>query len=598
MAVLPTGGGKSICYQVPALMMDGICLVISPLIALINDQHQNLVNRKIKSAVIHSGISFRETELIMENAWHHAYKFLFIAPERLQSEPFLERLKHLNISFVAVDEAHCISEWGYDFRPSYLQIKEIKKQLPDIHFLALTASATSKTICDIQEKLEFPEKHLIKASFQRRNLAYVVRETENKEKKLLEILGKVQGSAIVYCPRRKDCDTISKLLTKHGIGAKAFHAGKDTDYRLKIQEQWLRNDFRVMVATNAFGMGIDKPDVRLVIHLRMPDSLEAYYQEAGRAGRDGVNSYAITLLQTYDKKELEERLLELPDFQLVKQLYQWLSNELQIAVGDGSDQSYPFDVVQFALKKEMKVSRVMAGIKVLEHEGHLLFSHSDSYRSRIQIIVEAHTLHRFQDTHPNFEQSLKTLLRSYSGIMDHEVYIDEQLIAKRIGIEKDKLIEKLKTMHQYGIVSYHEKSQKRKIQWLLPRVAVKHFTLRKETIERIHHITKEQIRQAIGYLTATTCRSQYLLEYFDEHTEKTCGVCDICRAKKGKDVESAHEDLQEAILELINPDADLKYLQNKLPYHSYDAIIIEIRELLDQGKIQEIETNKFTKLTR
>jgi ATP-dependent DNA helicase RecQ len=594
LAILPTGGGKSICYQIPGLIMEGVCLVISPLIALMQDQYEGLSKRNIPAAVINSTLRYKEVELILDNAFYGAYKFIFIAPERLQSEQFIQRLQSLKLSFVAIDEAHCISEWGYDFRPSYLKIPVVRSLFPEISFLGLTASATDNAKIDIQKKLEFQEPHIIQGSFKRSNIGYIVRETENKRQKLVEILNKVKGTTLIYAATRNACTEISNWLQKKGISSKAYHAGLEFRTRANIQSQWLTNEFRVIVATNAFGMGIDKPDVRLVLHMDMPASLEAYYQEAGRAGRDGINSYAIVLHEKRDILKLEERKGNIPSIPFTKEVYQALCNTLQIAQSDGELVSYPIDLALFCQQRKYRLRDVLEAIKVLEFEAHFKLNIHGNYGSLLHIIISQNKLHEFIKGKKHYENVLKTLLRSYSGLFEKPTVIDEPVIAKRCKIAVLELQKLLQSLKQQGIIAYKEQSSNNTIDWIKPRQAFKHFSISKESIERIEIVKLQQINASIDYLSKAVCRSKQLLYYFGETISETCGICDVCRENRISSAERKEDALRKTVLLFLQEGKkNIAEIAQELKEQSAERLIEIMRSLVDDGAIIAINDLEY-----
>jgi len=531
LALLPTGGGKSICFQVPALAKEGICLVISPLIALMKDQVQNLKNRGINALSIYSGMSFLEVKNTLQNAAHGNYKFLYVSPERLETNLFLEYLPIMNINLIAVDEAHCISQWGYDFRPPYQRIAQLREYLPHTPILALTASATLEVQNDICEKLAFSvTQQQFQQSFERANLSYSVFNIPSKQNKLLEILNNVKGSAIVYCKSRRHTKDVADLLLMNKINASFYHAGLSNEDRNKRQEDWINNTTRVMACTNAFGMGIDKPNVRVVVHYEVPDCLENYYQEAGRAGRDGKRAYAVLL---YNNKELDELQLQTniryPTKEEIKNVYTAIMNHLQIAAGSGEGMSYDFDLAVFAVAFKINILMATYAIKTLEQEEVLQFNEVFLKPSTILFTCERDQLNDFEQQYPTLEPLIKGLLRSYEGIFDFVAAVNEVELAKFINKKLPDVLQQLQKLHQLGIINYSSRKNKPQVTLLQNRMYADSFVInlveylkRKQKFEdRVLAITK-YVQQAI------MCRSRIIAAYFNDKAVKNCGICDNC----------------------------------------------------------------------
>jgi ATP-dependent DNA helicase RecQ len=531
LALLPTGGGKSICFQVPALAKDGLCLVISPLIALMKDQVTNLKNKGIPALSIYSGMSFLEVKKTLQNAVHGNYKFLYVSPERLETNLFLEYLPALNINLVAVDEAHCISQWGYDFRPPYMRIAQLRDYLPQTPILALTASATLTVQDDICEKLAFSKnQQRFQQSFERANLSYSIFNVASKQNKLLEILTNVKGSAIVYCKSRKHTKDIADLLLLNKINASYYHAGLSNEERNKRQEDWVNNTTRVMACTNAFGMGIDKPDVRVVVHYDVPDCLENYYQEAGRAGRDGKRAYAVLL---YSNRELEDLQLQTniryPGKDEIKKVYTAIMNYLQIAAGSGEGFSFDFDLSTFATAFKINILTATYAIKTLEQEGILRFNEVFFKPSTLVFTCDKNQLNDFEQQYPQLEPVIKGLLRSYEGVFDFPATIYETQLAKFIQKKLPLVQQQLQQLHQSGIIEYSPQKDKPQVTLLQNRMYADSFVInlsnylqRKQNFEkRVLAITK-YVQQTI------MCRSRMIAAYFNDNNVKACGICDNC----------------------------------------------------------------------
>ncbi len=539
LALLPTGGGKSICFQVPALAQDGICLVISPLIALMKDQVENLKRKGILALSVYSGMSFLEVKKTLQNAAHGNYKFLYVSPERLETNLFLEYLPSINVNLIAVDEAHCISQWGYDFRPPYLRIAGLREHLPGVPVLALTASATKQVQDDICEKLAFPKNHQrFQQSFERPNLSYSVFNEASKQNKLLQILKNVKGSAIVYCKSRKHTKDIADLLKLNNINANFYHAGLGNEERNSRQESWINNTTRVIACTNAFGMGIDKPNVRVVVHYDVPDCLENYYQEAGRAGRDGKRAYAVLL---YSPKELEALQLQgnirYPGSTVIKQVYTAVMNHLQIPAGSGEGMSYDFDIGFFATAFKIDILTATYAIKTLEQEAILLFNDSFFKPSTLVFTCDKEQLNDFEMQHPSFEPLIKALLRSYEGIVDFPAAINELHLAKFIKQQKETIVQQLSQLKQFGIAAYNEQKDKPQITLLQNRMYADSFVInledylkRKQEFERRIKVMTEYAEKTVG------CRSSFIAGYFNAPIVKACGICDNCINSQNTDL--------------------------------------------------------------
>lgn len=535
LALLPTGGGKSVCFQVPAMTQDGLCLVVSPLIALMKDQVEQLKRRGIPALSIYSGMSFLEVKKTLENAIHGNFKFLYVSPERLETKLFLEYLPALTISLIAVDEAHCVSQWGYDFRPPYLRIASLREQLPKVPVLALTASATKKVQDDICEKLQFQKnQQRFQQSFERPNLSYSVFNAPSKQNKLLEILQNVPGTAIVYCKSRKQTKDIADLLRMNKINADYYHAGLSNDDRNKKQEGWIQNKIRVIVCTNAFGMGIDKPDVRVVVHYEVPDCLENYYQEAGRAGRDGKRAYAVLL---YSNKELEDlqqqSSIRFPDEATIKTVYTALMNYLQVAAGSGEGISFDFDTGTFTSNFKLNVLTATYAIKALEQEDVLSYSEAVFKPSTAFITVNRNDLTEFEKMHPELDDVIKGLLRSYSGIFDYPVTVYEKQLAGFIKKDCAALYKNLQQLQEYGILIYSPQKDKPQVTLLQNRMYNDSYAINMTDYNKRRKNFEERAAAIVGYIKETAvCRSAVIAGYFDAHLNKSCGICDNCINQK------------------------------------------------------------------
>lgn len=556
LALLPTGGGKSVCFQVPVMTQDGLCLVVSPLIALIKDQVEQLKRRGIPALSIYSGMSFLEVKKTLENAIHGNFKFLYVSPERLETKLFLEYLPALTISLIAVDEAHCVSQWGYDFRPPYLRIASLREQLPKVPVLALTASATKKVQDDICEKLQFQKnQQRFQQSFERPNLSYSVFNAPSKQNKLLEILQNVPGTAIVYCKSRKQTKEIADLLRMNKINADYYHAGLSNDDRNKKQEDWIQNKIRAIVCTNAFGMGIDKPDVRVVVHYEVPDCLENYYQEAGRAGRDGRRAYAVLL---YSNKELEDlrqqSSIRFPDEATIKTVYTALMNYLQAAAGSGEGISFDFDIGTFTSNFKLNVLTATHAIKALEQEDILSYSEAVFKPSTAFITVNRNDLTEFEKMHPELDDVIKGLLRSYSGIFDYPVTVYEKQLAAFIKKDSATLYKNLQQLQEYGILIYSPQKDKPQVTLLQNRMYNDSYAINMTDYNKRRKNFEERAAAIVSYIKETAvCRSAVIAGYFDAHLNKSCGICDNCINQKELIVtKEEFEFISGRILQMIN----------------------------------------------
>lgn len=535
LALLPTGGGKSVCFQIPALAKDGLCLVVSPLIALMKDQVENLKQKGIPSLAIYSGMSFLEIKKTLQNAAYGNFKFLYVSPERLETNLFLEYLPAMNINMLAVDEAHCISQWGYDFRPPYMRIASLREQLPNVPVLALTASATKVVQDDICDKLLFTKtQQRFQQSFERPNLSYSVFNEASKQNKLLEILKNVKGSAIIYCKSRKHTKEISELLLMNNIIADYYHAGLNNEERNKKQENWIRNKTRVIVCTNAFGMGIDKPDVRVVVNYDVPDCLENYYQEAGRAGRDGKRAYAVLL---YTNKELEslqqQSDIRFPKEEEIKQVYIALMNHLQIPAGSGEGISYDFDIAAFSTAFKLNILTASYAIKALEQEDIFSFNEVFFKPSSVVFTTDKEELEDFENQYPHLEPLLKGLLRSYEGVFDFPATVYETKLAKFLQTDVESLKKELKKLNDSGIISYSPQKDKPQITLLQSRMYIDSYTINAVDYLKRKQNFEERINAMIGYIKKQTgCRSQHIARYFTDAEINACGICDNCINEK------------------------------------------------------------------
>ncbi|GIV35102.1 MAG: ATP-dependent DNA helicase RecQ [Chitinophagales bacterium] len=589
LALLPTGGGKSVCYQVPALMREGMCIVISPLIALMKDQVANLHKKGIRAVAVYAGMSRREIDQALNNCMYGAYKFLYLSPERLATDIVRMRLERMPVTLLAVDEAHCISQWGYDFRPPYLRIAEIRPLLKDVPVLALTATATRQVREDICAKLAFRDYKVFQASFERKNIAYVVRYEENKLQKIQHILHKVRGSAIVYARNRKKTREIASFLSRQGIAADYYHAGLPMHLRNAKQEKWIAGEIRVMVCTNAFGMGIDKPDVRCVIHVDLPENIEMYYQESGRAGRDGKKSYAVLLYNLADRTAVEKRMTSLfPSEEEVRRVYSAVCSYLQVAEGAGKGESYDFDILDFCKRFRLDVLKTHHALHLLEQSGHLSLSDAVSIPSRIRIIVGREELYKFQVSNAAADPIVKLLLRTHIGVFDEMVYTYEAEIASRLHISKEEVVRTLTLLDQLKLAAYERSKDKPQLTFLEARVDARYLPLDGRFIRKRKKHYEEQLRAMLQYaLNNTRCRSQYVLDYFGETDNQRCGICDICleRNKLGlTDLEL--EDITAAVKDiLLSQPCTMDELVGRVRYYAGEKVIYAVRWLLDKGQV-------------
>jgi len=592
LALLPTGGGKSICFQVPAMAREGLCLVVTPLIALMKDQVQNLKTRGIRAVALYHGLSKLEIDIALDNCIYDAgFKFLYLSPERLQTEIFRARLPKMKVNLVAVDEAHCISQWGYDFRPPYLKIAEIRQLLPKIPVLALTATATPQVVADIQEKLEFRKWNVFQKSFERKNLAYVVQEEEDKLGRLLRICTKVPGTGIVYVRNRKRTREISEFLKKNKIPADYYHAGLPPLERDLKQNAWMKEKIRVMVATNAFGMGIDKSNVRFVVHMDLPDSPEAYFQEVGRAGRDNKKAYGVTLYNQSDIIDLEQNHeRSFPPVEFIKTVYNCLGNYFQLPVGGGRDQTFAFILHEFTGNFDLDSTLTFNALKFLEKEGFILLSDALHHPSRVFFSINREELYRFQIATPAYDNFIKVILRSYPGIFSEFVKINEADIGKRAGMGREEVIKRLNYLKNLNIVQYESQNDNPTITFIEERIAPEQLRITPEVYHRQKKFSLDRLVAMKDYVNNKhQCRSQQLLGYFGERGGTQCGHCDYCleRKKTGMSKEETSRLVQEIKFLLQQKSRSAPDLILALPegIREEDALRV-VRWLVDNRKIK------------
>lgn len=555
LGLMPTGGGKSITFQVPALAKEGMCLVITPLIALMKDQVQNLKKRGIKALAIYSGMSRQDIIITLENCIFGNYKFLYISPERLDTEIFRTKLRKMHISMITVDESHCISQWGYDFRPAYLKIAEIRELLPDVPVLALTATATPEVVKDIQGRLHFRHKNVFRMSFERNNLAYIVRKTENKTAELLHILRSMPGSAIVYVRNRRRTKEITELLNNEHITADFYHAGLDDATKDIRQHRWQSGESRVMVATNAFGMGIDKPDVRIVIHMDLPDSIEAYFQEAGRAGRDGQKAYAVILYAKSDKTTLHKRIPDtFPEKEYIRDVYEHLQYYYQMAMGDGLDCVREFNIEDFCRKFKYFPVPVDSALRILTQAGYLEYTAEQDSTSRILFTIRRDELYRLREMGEDMDRLIQAVLRSYTGVFTDYTYINEDSLAIRTGLTRRQIYEMLVHLAKLRIVSYIPHKKTPYIIYTRERLELRYLHIPASVYEERKARYEARIKAMEEYVTSeSVCRSRMLLRYFGEKNEHNCKQCDVCLNRHETDClpEDSFREMRKQILELL-----------------------------------------------
>lgn len=553
LALLPTGGGKSICYQIPALIKEGVCIVISPLIALMKDQVDQLKSRNIKADAIYSGMHYKEIERIFDNAIYGDTKLLYISPERLHSELAIAKIAQMNISFIAVDEAHCVSQWGHDFRPAYLNINRFRELFPKVSILAVTATATPDVAIDICNQLELRNAALFKSGFTRPNLSYAVLHEEAKLVKLLELTQKLKGSGLVYVRNRRETKEISMFLGRNNIKADFYHAGLASQDRFEKQSSWLRNEIRIMVCTNAFGMGIDKADVRFVIHMNLPDTLEAYFQEAGRAGRDEKKAYAILLYNQNDKTTLETNFENsYPPLEIVRKVYHALGSYYQIAEGSAEGLSFDFDIVSFCTNFKFEPPVTFSSLKILEQAGWINLSEAFFQAPRIEIPVEREKIYNFQLQNPVYDKLITAIMRLHQGVFKQEVRLEEIKMSKLTGLDIAEIHKKLIYLDQLELINYYPKKEMPQLTFLRPRIDSKLLTIDMARFNFLKSRAKEKMDAAIAYAYSIQCRNISLLTYFGEDAQKSCGICDICvQEKRSTRTHENKQILNEKLLEIF-----------------------------------------------
>ena len=597
LALLPTGGGKSICFQVPAMCQDGICIVVSPLIALMKDQVYHLNQKGIKAVSIFSGMSKRLIDQTLDNCVYGEIKFLYVSPERLKTDIFIERVKRMKVNLWAIDEAHCISQWGYDFRPPYLQIADVREHHPDVPVLALTATATPQVVEDIQDKLNFKKHNVLQKSFLRSNLSYSVLYEDAKYAKLVDILQKVKGSSVVYVRNRRKTKEIADYLNQCKISATFYHAGLSNQERGEKQEKWIKNQIRVMVSTNAFGMGIDKPDVRTVVHMDMPESPEAYFQEAGRAGRDEKKAYAVLLFNLADKMNAIQQLENtMPSIFEIKNVYNALGNYLQLAIGSGMEKNYPFEIVTFCKRYNFQALKTYNALKFLEQEELVLISEGVYQSSKFMLKAERHVLYKFMVENKKLEPLIKFLLRSYGGVFDGLTNIKEEVIAEKLKTTKPIIIKALTYLDQIDIIQYEKFTDTAFIRYLEPRLPSENLNLNKKQIEFRINVFKHKLNAMINYATNNSaCRSNTLLAYFGEEREDRCGVCDFCVGRNKLEISDIeYQNFIDLVRNELNEKAHtIEYLLAVIPHQNKDKLLHFLKWLMDYEILIKLENDKY-----
>lgn len=600
---MPTGGGKSITFQVPALVMEGICIVVTPLIALMKDQVDNLRRLGIKATAVYSGMTRQEIIGQLENCIFGDYKFLYVSPERLATDIFLSKLQAMNVCLLVIDESHCISQWGYDFRPSYMKIADVREQLPGVPVLALTATATPEVVDDIQERLHFKEKNVFRKSFARKNLSYIVRRTEDKINSLVYILGKVPGTAIVYVRNRKRTKEVATILREAGISADFFHAGLNRDEKTLRQSRWKNNECRVIVSTNAFGMGIDKPDVRLVVHLDMPGSLEEYYQEAGRAGRDEQRAYAVALCSNTDTAKLKKRLAdEYPDREFISRVYDALGNYYQIAMGYGLDTVHDFSLIDFCSAYKFSHLQAHHALKILELAGYIEYTEEQDNASRLVFSATRDELYKYLHQDKKTDEVIQCILRSYTGLFSDYVYINEGLISTRTGLSQQEIYDVLIGLSKYRIVNYIPHKKTPLIIYTRTREELKYLSIPRSAYEERKERFENRMNWVIEYINEDrVCRSRMLISYFGEKGISDCGCCDVCLAKNDSGLNNhTFNAIRDTLLETLEETGsqEVKKLSEELSFPA-DKVITVVRFLaehddrfsLEDGTLSLTKTN-------
>ncbi|MCB0515247.1 MAG: ATP-dependent DNA helicase RecQ [Chitinophagales bacterium] len=597
IVLLPTGGGKSICYQVPALMQEGLCLVISPLIALMKDQIDQLNKRNIPAAAVFSGMSFAESESILSRAAFGKLKLLYVSPERLQNDTFVAWLSDISLSFIAVDEAHCISQWGHDFRPAYLAIGNIRQQFPQTPFMALTATAPPSVLSDIIQHLHFTQYTLFQSSFVRKNLSYAVFSIENKMQKLFEILKNVPGSSVVYVRSRFKTQKIAEILQQNGFSADFYHAGLSNAVRTQKQEAWIEGRIKTIVSTNAFGMGIDKANVRTVVHLDLPSSIEEYYQEAGRAGRDGKKAYAVLLCNDNDRQQLQEKTThQFPDIALLRKVYQALGNFLQIPYGSGENTSYDFDLHRFSQQYDFKPTICLKALKLLEQSGYITLNDAAKIPSRFMFTADRYQLYDFQLRVPQYANFIKTMLRSYGGILDYFVPINEGVLGNYLKISLAQVVQMLQFLAKQNLGHYLPHKEQPQIFFVTARVSEQNLLLAREKIAQLKLSEQEKIYSILAYsLNDSVCRTIQLVQYFGEKNNTPCHICDVCVARHQTALSSTeYKNVYAQVMQILDKEnLSLQELSLKINHPHKNKVVLLLRQLLENGDLVQHASGKI-----
>lgn len=591
LALMPTGGGKSVCFQVPAMAKDGICLVVSPLIALMKDQVQNLNNKGIKALAVYSGMTYNQIDTTLDNAIYGDYKFLYVSPERLNTRLFKERVRKMDINFLVVDEAHCISQWGYDFRPAYLEINDIQEIIGSVPVIALTATATKSVADDIMEKLNFSVPNIISSGFERDNLSYVVRNADDKFGNILKVCNGVPGTGIVYVRERKKCEEISSFLRQNGITSDFYHAGLGKDLRSAKQDAWIKDEIRVIVATNAFGMGIDKPDVRFVLHYDLPDSIEAYFQEAGRAGRDGKRSYATLLWNSSDISRLRQiHTISFPDIQYIKDIYQKVFIHLNIPYEEGKDSVNKFNLVDFSRKFSLNSVSAYYAIKYLEQEGYWELTDELENPSKIMFIVGRDELYKVQIDNPELDRFIKSVLRIYTALFSRLTPVDEEYIARITTDSVMGVKEKLIQLSKLHIIKYIPKVRTPLIIMNTERLVESNLYLSQKSYDERKGLFQKRIESIISFVNNDdTCRSRQLIEYFGQESIKDCGVCDVCIKKRNRtNYNERKAEAEQSIVSIVKTNGGGVAISDMetMAGDNGSFYLKILREMIDNGKIR------------
>lgn len=584
LGLMPTGGGKSITFQVPTMAMEGMAIVVTPIISLMKDQVDNLLKRKIKATYLHSGLSITERRKVMDKCRYGKYKFLYVSPERLQSESFIDQLRDLSISLIVVDEAHCISQWGYDFRPSFMRIAELRKVLPNIPILALTATATPQVVNDIVTHLQFKNHRIFTMSFARKNLSYVVRHSEDKMSQLLHIINNVNGSGIVYVRSRNKTKLIATELIRHGISADYYHAGLAIEDKEDKQNKWNGGQTRIIVATNAFGMGIDKPDVRIVLHYDCPNSLEEYYQEAGRAGRDGQKSYVALIVSHSDNATLKKRIADqFPTRDFIKRVYELIGIFLDVSIGDGYKQIYDFNFNLFCKRYQLPILATHSALHLLTQAGYIEFVEEIETMSRVMILSDKNELYNLKTSNPNLDFVLQAILRQYTGLFADYVFINEELISRKFNIPQEDIYDALLTLTRMHILHYVPRKRTPYIIYTTSREETKYILIPKSIYETQKERVEYRIRYMMKYFTNTeVCREHILLEYFGNNNLHECGKCDICIEKRKSGTYNENDIIDGVLYMLSNKPRTLQDFINTLSFPPKSIISI-VSKLTDEG---------------